>query len=1034
MRAAHVEMMHAMRRAGGDKQLIGRVRIFIDRVKATGARLNSASDRDAAQNIITYWASYLFTADDRDALSAVPPILDPFDPASAPDLSKARNPYQGLNSFGIDDAAGFFGREEATKTLIETIRDNPLVIVAGPMGSGKTSLVAAGLIPKLNSRMIGEDLNPVFLVMSPGIDPFGALIRSIHGAAAVLPKLDAWISDEKKKIERVPESLVTLLQFIFPRRPVMLIVDQFEQLFTLNADAQTRDQFAKAVRSICPSSQSLNRSVLVINQRFLAQALQLEALKPLAKNPTAQFYPPPPTVAELRRIIESPATAVGLKFDDGIVDDLAKEIAGDAKALPTLQFILIKLWNERDGDRISWEAYRKVGRPREALIRTSDAVFGHLSPDEQNIAKKIFLELVHPTIEGGFVRRRVRRDILMQIDAPGPVAHVLDQYVEAGLIQLTRGKNGEDDRFGVIHELLINNSPRLRDWLQREREQSAKKLQLTATARLWEESGCKSGYLITGDALDEAAAYIDAAPELRHLVIASREAARRRERRNNLIRDAVTVVMAVLLVFAAWQWRIAQQQRSSAEQEAHAAQLSAQTAYKVVSSFLDGVGDQLNRGAISTLVAKKLLDTANRIFATVEQRSELAGARTDLLLKFSDLYSKVGDNKRALASAMAAKVLTKTFVDKEPKNDDWRRRLYESAFRIGDLLEGSDQQTALQELTLAGEIARARAAEAPDNDSKKQDISFIENKIGDIWRKKADWRRAEEHYGAALTIADKLLVAEPDKAKWQKAVGDARMRIGELFKSQNRFNDALNEYEIALKIRKALSEKFPQNAVYQSNLSTTYERFGELYFSENKPDQALRYYQSGLEVRDRLFREHRDDAEFESALAFAYVRLADLSAKQNPQRAAEAYRSALSLREHLAAIPGADIQWVINLADTHEKLAGVLSVDSVVDSVDVAVKEYNSALDIRKSVAAEFPDNQDRQYQLASAFERLGDELKIRGLSSQNSEDDLQNAFEAYKSGLSVIETFIRSHPSSGLDKARSDMQEKMRNLSPSLH
>ena len=148
LRTEHVDMMRVIRRDSRDEELNRRIRKFIDRVKATGARIDLPADRDAAQNIITYWTSYLFAVADREALSAAPPALDPFDPTNAPDLSKVASPYQGLSAFGEDDAGRFFGREEAVKILLDKLRDQPVVLVIGAMGSGKTSLVTAGIIPR----------------------------------------------------------------------------------------------------------------------------------------------------------------------------------------------------------------------------------------------------------------------------------------------------------------------------------------------------------------------------------------------------------------------------------------------------------------------------------------------------------------------------------------------------------------------------------------------------------------------------------------------------------------------------------------------------------------------------------------------------------------------------------------------------------------------------------------------------------------------------------------------------------------------
>jgi hypothetical protein len=142
LRAEHVDLMRAVRRDGNDLNLVGRIREFIDRIRATGTRLDSPADRDAAQNIIGYWASYLFTAGGREALSAAPPALEPFDQMNAPDLHTS--PYQGLGPFGGLEAGGYFGREEATKDLLDRLRDNPAILVVGPKGVGKTSFVAAG--------------------------------------------------------------------------------------------------------------------------------------------------------------------------------------------------------------------------------------------------------------------------------------------------------------------------------------------------------------------------------------------------------------------------------------------------------------------------------------------------------------------------------------------------------------------------------------------------------------------------------------------------------------------------------------------------------------------------------------------------------------------------------------------------------------------------------------------------------------------------------------------------------------------------
>src|SRR5262245_41985246 len=173
--------------------------------------------------------------------------------------------------------------------------------------------------------------------------------------------------------------------------------------------------------------------------------------------------------------------------------------------------------------------YRRVGRPREALRHTTERVYNSLSPEDQAVAKEVFLKLITPSASGAgtAIRRRVPRDMLMQLPKPDRVKHVLEQFVEAGLIRLTPGVSADNDRFEIAHEALFTNWPLLEEWLREERQKSERKLQVITTARLWQQSGQKSGYLPFGAALKEAERYADAAPEVRELVTAARSRARR---------------------------------------------------------------------------------------------------------------------------------------------------------------------------------------------------------------------------------------------------------------------------------------------------------------------------------------------------------------------------------------------------------------------------------------------------------------------------------------------------------------------------
>ncbi len=269
----------------------------------------------------------------------------------------------------------------------------------------------------------------------------------------------------------------------------------------------------------------------------------------------------------LRRIIDVPAQAAGLHFDPGIVDDLIKEVSGEPTALAMLQFTLIQLWERRDRDRVTADVYRMVGRPREALTRTAEAVYASLSPDEQVTAKSIFAELAQPTLGEASLRRRPRRDRLLQLGEPATVRRVLEAFVGARLIRMTPGQNDDDDRFEVAHEALIDDWPRLQEWQRAEGQKSEKKLQLIAAARLWLKSGQKVGYLLTDEAaLAEASQYRDAAPEIRDFVAASELFVRQKTRAQMGIWSAAAVIATFAAAALLFLWQAEHRAREDADE------------------------------------------------------------------------------------------------------------------------------------------------------------------------------------------------------------------------------------------------------------------------------------------------------------------------------------------------------------------------------------------------------------------------------------------------------------------------------------
>jgi uncharacterized coiled-coil protein SlyX len=531
LRSAHATLMREARKDGRAASAT-RVASFIRRAEAAGAGIENQNDRDSAQGLLDYWVAWQFSSDDRGSLLATPPTLAEFVPSSTPQSKPAGNPYVGLRAFEEKDSGFFIGREEATRALLDKIQRRPMVFVSGPLGSGKSSLVFAGVVPRLRLRSVLETKKePVFPVVIPGADPVTALLKAILNVATAAPSdIDAWIADQRKKLQRAPGSLGEIVGSVAPGAAVILIVDQFEEIFTLCSDAVTRDVFTQAIAALAKDATGPDRVILIIREDYAQQSYAVAPLKHFAEETDAKFTPPQLTSAELARVITGSADAVGLKFDDGIIQELAEDVAGDPASLPTLQFTLSRLWSAlpADSNRITRDIYREVGKPRAALARAAEAAFESLTADERAIAQRVFLELVQPMPGNEVRRRRVPLDNLVSLtgDSAEQISAVLKRFEDAELVRRTKSLDATEDRFEVAHEALVNNWKRLDDWLNVRRQQSAKKQQLITTARLWRESGQNSGYLLTGDAIKDAMPYRDA-PEVRDLIAESEASVKR---------------------------------------------------------------------------------------------------------------------------------------------------------------------------------------------------------------------------------------------------------------------------------------------------------------------------------------------------------------------------------------------------------------------------------------------------------------------------------------------------------------------------
>lgn len=540
------------------------VQVFLKRGQAAGAFLDEDEDRSAAQNLLDYWETQLFHAGQE-----VPePLLAEFNAMLQPEIPDDRCPYIGLNAFDDTKQHLFYGRDKLIGEMLNQVLVSRLVTAIGPSGSGKSSVVLAGLLPKLKAgELPGSAIWNYYPDIVPGSAPLIALARLLKPDDV---EASDWLLDTTRKLRQDPTTLTQLVESQ-STEPAVIVIDQFEETFTLCHDEEERNAFLENLLNTVRTRDIRHVVILTMRVDYESYLTKVPLFHSLVEQ--GQVRVTAMNAAELHDAIEQPAEAIGLKFEDGLVDTLVREIIGEPAALPLLQFALLQLWDNRERNRVTWETYRRLGGVMTALANTADNLYNNLIPEDQVTAKRILLNLVRPSEGLEFTRRRVPRRLIYHAgEAHDRVDRVLDKLIASRLIRSTPGQTEDDEQLEVAHEALVRNWPRLVEWLEEERIRLRHRLRLTDQAEQWDSLDRDDDALLRGALLQEALQFEDLTPLETEFVKASREALRREEEEKELARQRELEQARAL---AAEQSRLAKAEAQRAEEQRQLAEARA---------------------------------------------------------------------------------------------------------------------------------------------------------------------------------------------------------------------------------------------------------------------------------------------------------------------------------------------------------------------------------------------------------------------------------------------------------------------------
>lgn len=906
----------------------------------------------------------------------------------------AERPFPGLRPFGALDRKFFFGRSAQFFALYRLLNMSRFMAVIGNSGSGKSSLVRAGLQPLLEEEAAEPNGRKwLWAEMRPGDRPMEALAKALSAlAAAASGDDDADIAD--MRADRIGYHLrasshgisraIAEMPGIGQERPVVLLVDQFEELFRFAAsgsssvisaqeDARQRDEAANFVQLLLEASRSPTAEVhVVITMRsdFIGDCARFQGL-PEAVSAT-QFLVPSMTRDQREEVIRGPIALSGATVEPALVEELLNDSGSEMDQLPVLQHSLLRLW-ERASRRagggkpdLTPKDYAEIGKVDGALSQHADEILTSDLKGKEPLVARVFRSLSDLDHDGRATRRAISFGELADETAiePAELGRIIDRLRADDCSFLTPSPAAQaalerSTRIDVGHEALLRHWEKVSGvagatgeradtrpigWL-REEHAAGQRYQVLRAMALGETDEApvlsKEQYERYGPWWSErprtpawTQRYGGGHEQVERLLQESRKAFVRTGRREKVaeLTKAALGITAVLLIaafaggfFLFNQYRIAQAERDSANE-------LATTAFSSIEFVARELRRGLTDGSVKAETAKDLLTqiVAKLPAVTINESPErLIQTKAIVLLDVSDLFSNVGDRAQAQKQAEEALKLGQDLLQVQPDSMTYKRIVFSSAYRVGEakLMQRTDAETIKAALQFY-DISLAKAEELlkaePNRADRLVDVAFIRNKIGEAMQIKLDYPAAREQFLVALDINKKVAELMPARiglvASTEVKIADVLVRF-----TPPRIDEALGHYTNALAIHKQLYENAPSSSTAASNLANTHRGRGDALvrrWGAGDFEASLVEFQTAIDIISVLLRRDGGDARWMLSLASLHYRMGSSYEKHSDiDKAIAHHTSELEYRKRLVLKAPDNSVWQENLSETEAKIA-----------------------------------------------------------------------------------------------------------------
>jgi tetratricopeptide (TPR) repeat protein len=758
------------------------------------------------------------------------------------------NPFVGLRPFEEREAHLFFGRDGQSDEIVSRLARKRFVAVVGVSGSGKSSLVRAGLFPGLRGGfMASAGSHWRIACLRPGSAPIASLAESLHGAlraaddpADVLPSalIEATLRRTSLGVGEVVRQAL-----LAKSDNVLVVVDQFEELFRykrVRTEAAADDDAAAFVKLLIEAPQQAGSPIyvmLTMRSDFLGDCAQFRGLPEMMND--SQYLIPRMNRDERRQAIEGPIGVGGARISPRLVQRLLNDVGEDPDQLPVLQHALMRTWQHWErhrGERpmLDLDDYEAIGTMSEALSRDADEAYAEIGDERgRGIAEMLFKRLTERGKDARETRRPTRFDELCAVAgaAPGEVTNVIDRFRDPARSFLMPAFDvplRDDSIVDISHESLIRKWKRLDKWVSEEGESRAMYQRIADAAErfrsgkggLWGNPDLKLALDWFGRAKPNAAwatRYGDG--------FAAVDTFLRASKRKELIRRGIVPLIFVLALIAGY--AVLDNQRTREETERAKAETSRLKAIERI--VLEGLTYQLPQlvdkarirplgkdGDVKDRPAPEVLELERQIF---QQNLQM----------LQKMIASVGADQASV------------------------RELAMNWLQLSDvLLAQNDLPGAHDAVRRAEPLIREVIASAPSDPNWQRDLSIYHQQMGDVLVAQNDLPGALREYRADLAIVRALQAADPASPRFQRDVSVAHVKLGDALLEQGEVADALAEYRLDLEIAERLAHADPSKASLQDDLATSHERIADALTRVGKATEAADHLQSARKIRETL--------------------------------------------------------------------------------------------------------------------------------------------------------------------------------------